>query len=141
MSSVKRLRIFAGPNGSGKSTFINAVRKKPPIESFKLGYYINADDIQQEFKSKKKLSIEQFGMSINSKQIQSYFKKSTFSPVRLEILATVDFVKKDKLGMNQEDIVKTIHNWSDRKRNLFQEKYIRIATDHLHEYSNRLEIM
>ncbi len=84
MSSVKRLRIFAGPNGSGKSTFINAVRKKPPIESFKLGYYINADDIQQEFKSKKKLSIEQFGMSINSKQIQSYFKKSTFSPVRLD---------------------------------------------------------
>lgn len=62
------------------------------------------------------------------------------SALSLEILATVDFVRKDKPGMNQEDIVKTIHNWSDRKRKLFQEKYIQIATNHLHDYSNRLDI-
>lgn len=62
------------------------------------------------------------------------------SALSLEILATVDFVRKDKPGMNQEDIVKTIHNWSDRKRKLFQEKYIQIASKHLHDYSNRLDI-
>jgi O-acetyl-ADP-ribose deacetylase (regulator of RNase III) len=62
------------------------------------------------------------------------------SALSLEILATVDFIKKDKPGINQEDIVKIIHNWSDRKRKLFQEKYIRIATNHLHDYSNRLNI-
>jgi hypothetical protein len=62
------------------------------------------------------------------------------SALSLEILATVDFVTKDKPGMNQEDIVKTIHNWSDRKRKLFQEKYIQIASNHLYDYSNRLDI-
>lgn len=62
------------------------------------------------------------------------------SALSLEILATVDFVRKDKPGIQQEDIVNTIHSWSDRKRKLFQEKYIQIATKHLNEYSNRLDI-
>ncbi len=62
------------------------------------------------------------------------------SALSLEILATVDFVSKDNRSMNQEEIVKIIHNWSDRKRKLFQEKYIQIAIDHLHDYSSRLEI-
>jgi len=63
------------------------------------------------------------------------------SALSLEILATVDFVRKDNLSISQEDIVKTIHDWSDRKRKLFQEKYIQIATNHLQDYSNRLDIL
>lgn len=62
------------------------------------------------------------------------------SALSLEILATVDFVRKDNPEINQEDIVKSIHNWSDRKRKLFQEKYIQIATTHLQDYSSRLDI-
>jgi O-acetyl-ADP-ribose deacetylase (regulator of RNase III) len=62
------------------------------------------------------------------------------SALSLEVLATVDFVKRDKPGINNSEIVKTIHNWSDRKRRLFQEKYIRIAITRLHNYSERLEI-
>ena len=62
------------------------------------------------------------------------------SALSLEILATVDFVKKDKPGINQEDIVNIIHNWSERKRKLFQEKYIQIATNHLNDYGNKLNI-
>ena len=84
MPHIKRLRIFAGPNGSGKSTFINAIKKKPPLNSFKLGYYINADDIEQEFKLSKVLCLDQFGIKISTKEIQEYFKKSTFAPVKLE---------------------------------------------------------
>lgn len=62
------------------------------------------------------------------------------SALSLEILATVDYVRKNSPGITQEDIIQTIHNWSDRKRKLFQEKYIQIAANHLHDYSTRLEI-
>lgn len=84
---------------------------------------------------KKELSAEQrIRLSNLIKLIDGF--QSAFS---LEILATVDFVRKDNPGINQEDIVKTIHNWSDRKRKLFQERYIHIATNHLQDYSSRLE--
>lgn len=85
---------------------------------------------------KKELSSEQRAHLSNLVKLIDGFQ----SALSLEILATVDFVKKDNPGINQEDIVKTIHNWSDRKRKLFQEKYIQIATNHLHDYSRRLEI-
>ena len=63
------------------------------------------------------------------------------SALSLEILATVDFVKKGKPGITQEDIISSIHNWSNRKRKLFQEKYIQIADNHLQKYSSRFEII
>lgn len=85
---------------------------------------------------KKELSSEQRARLSNLVKLIDGFQ----SALSLEILATVDFVRKDKPGINQEDIVKTIHNWSDRKRKLFQEKYIQIAASHLQDYSNRLEI-
>jgi O-acetyl-ADP-ribose deacetylase (regulator of RNase III) len=85
---------------------------------------------------KKELSAEQRTRLSNLIKLIDGFQ----SALSLEILATVDFVKKDKPGIGQEDIVKTIHNWSERKRKLFQEKYIYIANNQLHEYSNRLDI-
>lgn len=85
---------------------------------------------------KKELNAEQRARLSNLIKLIDGFQ----SALSLEILATVDFVRKDKPGIKQEDIVKTIHNWSDRKKNLFQEKYILIATNHLREYSNRLDI-
>lgn len=62
------------------------------------------------------------------------------SALSLEILATVDFVRKNNPGITQAEIVKIIHDWSPRKRDLFQEKYIQIAGNHLYDYSNRLGI-
>lgn len=85
---------------------------------------------------KKELSSEQRARLSNLVKLIDGFQ----SALSLEILATVDFVKKDNPGISQDDIIKTIHNWSDRKRKLFQEKYIQIATNHLHDYSNRFEI-
>lgn len=85
---------------------------------------------------RKELSSEQRTRLSNLVKLVDGFQ----SALSLEILATVDFVRKDKPGINQEEIINTIHNWSDRKRKLFQEKYIQIATKHLHDYSNRLEI-
>ncbi len=78
--SQKRLRIFAGPNGSGKSTFIQDF---PSTQSLKLGYYVNADEIEKELKKNNTLNLQQFGISFSSSNIQDYFKNSEFAPVRL----------------------------------------------------------
>jgi predicted ABC-type ATPase len=80
--SVKRLRIFAGPNGSGKSTLINKLQKNPPSSNFKLGYYVNADDIEKELNKNARIDFNIYGINSTTKQIQSYFKKSSFSPVK-----------------------------------------------------------
>lgn len=46
MSASKRLRIFAGPNGSGKSTL---AAELPTKEKFKIGVFVNADEIERDF--------------------------------------------------------------------------------------------
>jgi len=62
------------------------------------------------------------------------------SALALEILATVDFVKKDKPDMGKDEIISKIQNWSDRKSQLFQEKHITIAINHLDKYSKQFQI-
>lgn len=84
---------------------------------------------------KKELSESQKTIIKNLTKIIDGFQ----SALSLEILATVDFVSKDK-SLKNEDIVRTIHNWSDRKKKLFQDKYIDLATSHLQKYSGTLEI-
>ncbi|MBL7872121.1 MAG: macro domain-containing protein [Cyclobacteriaceae bacterium] len=57
------------------------------------------------------------------------------SAMSLEILATVDFVKKENPGIKSEEVIQTVQRWSDRKRKLFQEKYIATAISHLNDYN------
>ncbi|GJH40290.1 hypothetical protein RCZ04_08400 [Capnocytophaga sp. HP1101] len=52
---MKRFRMFAGPNGSGKSTLIEDVRKVCHI-----GYFINADIIETQLKTKGFINCEDF---------------------------------------------------------------------------------
>jgi O-acetyl-ADP-ribose deacetylase (regulator of RNase III) len=85
---------------------------------------------------KKELSLEQRTRLKNLLKLIDGFQ----SALSLEVLATVDFVKKDKPGINREGIVEVIHNWSDRKRKLFQEKYIDVAISRLDNYSNTIEM-
>ncbi len=61
------------------------------------------------------------------------------SALSLEILATVDFIKKSNVNISSSEIISIAHNWSSRKRELFQEKYIEKAHLHLNGYSSRLE--
>lgn len=63
------------------------------------------------------------------------------SALSLEILATVDFVKKENPGIDQQGLIEKIYNWSERKRKLFQLKYINIASKHLTDYSNEFNII
>lgn len=83
MTAAKRLRIFAGPNGSGKSTFIKRVLDNPPSPNFKLGYYVNADDIERFLKNKEEFCFNIYGLQITNTQLKNYFKKSSFAPVKL----------------------------------------------------------
>ena len=97
----KRLRIFAGPNGSGKSTFIQSF---PATENLKLGYYVNADDIEQALKKTFYIELQKFGISVSTEEIQAYFKKSNFAPVRLDNknLWTNFYITEDKLYINKK---------------------------------------
>ena len=60
------------------------------------------------------------------------------SALSLEVLATVDFVKKNEPNLNQDEIIENIQNWSKRKEKLFKERHIKIAINHLQDYGNRL---
>lgn len=54
----RRVRIFAGPNGSGKSTVFEMI-----ANTFDVGIYVNADEIEKSFISGKGIALEQFGIS------------------------------------------------------------------------------
>jgi O-acetyl-ADP-ribose deacetylase (regulator of RNase III) len=62
------------------------------------------------------------------------------SALALEILATVDYVKKEKALTNEAEIILAVQNWSNRKHNLFQEKHILIAIKHLEKYSTKMSL-
>ena len=74
---IKRMRVFAGPNGSGKTTIIESLKSEIPF-----GIYINADDIELQLKESKVLLFKTFQLNISQEQLQSFFKESTFSPVK-----------------------------------------------------------
>lgn len=85
---------------------------------------------------KKEFSAEQRNRLSNLVKLIDGFE----SALSLEILATVDFIKKENPGIDRQGLVTKISNWSERKRTLFQPKYIDIAADHLSDYSNSLNI-
>lgn len=64
--------MVAGPNGSGKSSFINDLRKE-----VNLGYYVNADDIEQILSKQKFLDFENFGLKITSKEFSKSLQKNS----------------------------------------------------------------
>jgi predicted ABC-type ATPase len=71
------MRVFAGPNGSGKTTIIKSLQDVIPF-----GVYINADDIELQLKESKILLFNSFQLNITQEQLQDFFKKSTFSPIK-----------------------------------------------------------
>lgn len=58
------------------------------------------------------------------------------STLALEVLASVDYIRKDNKGMSRQDVVNAVQNWSERKKDLFKIEYINIAYDHLENYAN-----
>lgn len=60
------------------------------------------------------------------------------STLALEVLASVDYIRKEKRSISIEDTITAVQNWSKRKRDLFKPEYIRIAYDRLEDYANTL---
>lgn len=74
--SEKRMRVFAGPNGSGKTTIVNKLREK----GIPFGVYVNADDIEVTLRQHKQLAFSDYQLRIEQKELNYFFKESTFSP-------------------------------------------------------------
>lgn len=74
----RRIRMFGGPNGSGKSTVLEAMRKSW------LGIYVNADDIEREWKQNGFLDLNQFELSEEAAaRLPTFFEESSLVGGRL----------------------------------------------------------
>lgn len=62
------------------------------------------------------------------------------SALSLEALASVDYVIREKPGIQQKEVLRIIQNWSDRKRKLIQEAHVKIALQHLLSNKRQLEL-
>lgn len=93
----KRMRVFAGPNGSGKTTIINSLRSE-----IGYGVYVNADDIETMLRESKVLLFNSYNLQITQLQLQEFFQKSTFAPVKRDEadLWTKLEVKRNVLHIN-----------------------------------------
>src|SRR5690606_39863517 len=67
MSAAKRLRIFAGPNGSGKSTLFTTI-----AEQFRVGHFINADDVEKEIATKRFINIDSCNLHLLQKDLDNF---------------------------------------------------------------------
>jgi O-acetyl-ADP-ribose deacetylase (regulator of RNase III) len=61
--------------------------------------------------------------------------ESTFS---LELLASVDFVQQVKKTKDLELLVQEIRKWNPRKANMFEERHVKIAAEHLEQHKQNV---
>lgn len=78
-SPVKRMRVFAGPNGSGKSAVYELVQRQ-----YRIGYYINADEIEKELSAKGFLNLDNYRLSLSQPKFEKYLQQSPFPSKSLE---------------------------------------------------------
>lgn len=70
---MKRLRIFAGPNGSGKSTLTAIIKEK-----FKMGVYVNADEIKVTILETSRLNFSDFQIEVKEASFIDALKNTSF---------------------------------------------------------------
>ena len=129
--SVQVVHMLHALNGK----FIKGLEQKDvkAFESLELQYQ-NANEVSEYIK--KNLKSEQITRLKNLISLINGFQSS----LSLEVLASVDWVRKEKPGIVKEAVLGKIQSWSERKRDLFQERYVEIAFEHLDNYSRKLEI-
>lgn len=60
------------------------------------------------------------------------FLSGYYSPFGLELLSTIDFIKRERHKENAEEILNELESWSDRKRTLFaNHKFVNIALENI----------
>lgn len=101
-----------------------------PFEPFDLQYSRLTE--VSEF-VKKELTAEQQNIIKQLVKLLDGFQ----SALSIEILASLDFVKKENPGISKEEAAVSV-KWSERKKKLFKDKYIEIAWNHLLHYGEQL---
>jgi hypothetical protein len=140
-SSFSRLQFtasFYGPYCVGVDHLVHALNGKylKGMEQMKLTAF---EPIELQYDRMKEVS-EYVRKELNSKQHDVLKKLVKLidgfqSALSLEILASVDFVRKEQPTISKEEATQKIQAWSNRKKHLFKEKYISIAYDHLEKYA------
>ena len=88
--------MIAGPNGSGKSTIINSLSSH-----FNTGIYLNADDIEKEFKEKGYIELNLYGLKeIENNQFNSFIKNHTLTYKALNTNFNVDLQLSSNMVKN-----------------------------------------
>lgn len=139
-AKLKFTKDFFGPYSVGVDHLIKSLNGKylrgmeqmnaKPFETLELDYS-KKDEISAYIK--KQLKVEQVDrLKQLLKLIDGYQ-----SALSLEVLATVDFIRSEYPNINEEETIKQMKEWSDRKRKLCLDKYISKAYRHLEEHSNR----
>lgn len=100
-----------------------------PFESLELNYE-KLDEIRNYIEEKlsreKKERLDKV-----LKLVQGF--ESAFS---LELLSTVDYISRNDSNSDVNHILCKINSWSERKSDLFTERYVEIAKEHLGHYSD-----
>jgi O-acetyl-ADP-ribose deacetylase (regulator of RNase III) len=100
-----------------------------PFEPIRLNY----DRVDEVIKFvNKELSIDQRNRLKSVMSLISGFE-STFS---LELLATVDFLTKNKRDKKNDEVREEIKDWSSRKTKIFKSHYIDVALERLKSQQN-----
>jgi O-acetyl-ADP-ribose deacetylase (regulator of RNase III) len=57
----------------------------------------------------------------------------------LEVLSSVDYFRRNRPGLNNEELTRLIQDQSDRKQKIINKEYVDLAVNHLTDYSHKLE--
>ena len=104
-----------------------------PFENIELQYN-RAAEISEYVKSK--LTSEQNRILRDLVKLIDGFQ----SALALEILATVDYIRRNNNIISKKEIMEIVEKWSNRKKELFKEKYIDIAIKHLDSFKRQLNL-
>lgn len=102
-----------------------------PFEHLNLNYR-KLDELKQYIENE--LTIEQINRMSKLFKLIEGFETS----LSLEILASVHYILTESPQSNIEDIIKKIHDWNDRKKNLISNKYIESAYEHLNKFDYQI---
>ncbi|PSL49318.1 putative ABC-type ATPase [Chitinophaga niastensis] len=97
------MRIIGGPNGSGKSTLFTSLRQEineitgKPI---RVGYFINADNLEKDLQEKRFLNFEDYQLSIVPNQWEAFLNKSSFfAKINMSLFKDAVSVKNNLLQL------------------------------------------
>jgi predicted ABC-type ATPase len=100
---MSRLRVFVGPNGSGKSSLVKKIRDEHGV---RIGFFVNADQIELAIKTVGYYDFQQLGLAIHQDEFVSFFKASSLNEKLDQMQAETDL----KFQKSKVFVDKRFHN-------------------------------